>query len=187
MKKLQLIILALMLYACLEKEDDVQDIVMQTVGVALDSITFGALDSATLNHVEKYPNRIKKVTLDRFIKDATNLSGSHREILKILSNKIQDSVTIVFQDFRFKHNRIIEDDFQTIEYDSSYFGSINMSNPVIDLEEGIGYYYLALNCFKYNVDGCSVGYLIYVGKENGKWRVLKTHQLWVGEVLKPLN
>ncbi|MCE2998077.1 MAG: hypothetical protein ACK5PC_00390 [Cyclobacteriaceae bacterium] len=187
MMKLQFIILAFILYACLEKQDHGQDIVMQTVGVALDSITFGALDSATLNHVEKYPNRIKKVTLDRFIKDATNLSGSQIALLKTLSNKIQDSVTIVFQDYRFKHNLIIEDDFQTIEYDSSYFGSINMSNPVIDLEEEIGYYYLALNCFKYNVDGCSVGYLIYVGKENGKWRVLRTYQLWVGEMMKPLN
>lgn len=187
MKKLQFFMLFIMLSACLEKEIVEQAFVMQTVGVALDSITFGALDSATLNHVEKYPNRIKKVTLDRFIKDAKNLSSSQIALLKTLSNKIQDSVTIVLQGYRFKHNLIIEDDFQAIEYDSSYFGSINMSNPVIDLEEEIGYYYLALNCFKYNVDGCSVGYLIYVGKGNGKWRVLKTHQLWVGEAMKPLN
>jgi hypothetical protein len=187
MKKFQFILPVLLLSACLEKEVIEQTMVMQTVGVALDSITFGALDSATLNHVEKYPNRIKKITLERFIKDATNLNESQKALLKILSHNIQDSVTIVFQNYRFKHNLIIEDDFQTIKYDSSYFGSINLSNPVIDLDEEIGYYYLAINCFKFNVDGCSVGYLIYVGKKNNKWHVLRTYQLWVGEAMKPLN
>jgi len=170
----------LIVFSCDIKRTDASkfEVVVQTVGYAIDSMTFGALDSVILIHKEKYPDKIKRMSIEAFLSTDPKINVNDRQLIEALLISVNDSVTVRTANIHSKHNLISED----IAYfdDPRYFGTISLSNPVMNENETLACYYLALNCFKINESGCSVGYLIIGEKFNGGWRVKRSFSLWIG-------
>lgn len=174
----------LFIYSCGTRgyELNEEEVILQTLDVAIDSITFGALDSAVLVHSEKYPDNVKKTSLEAFLKKESKVDEQERIVVEKLLFLMQDSVKIKFDDFMFKHNLITENEERS--KDSRYFGNISLSNPIVSKNGNIACYYLAINCFKINESGCSVGYLITVDKKDDIWSLRNFYQLWYGSAWK---
>jgi hypothetical protein len=174
------LILFLISYSCIIKDNDVKsnEIILQTIGEAIDSITYGALDSAILVHTEKYPDNIKEITVKSFLEKESKIDFEEKEILGKLLFAIQDSVKVKLNNYKFKHNFITED--AKYYNHSSYFGYINLSNPIENNNSSLACYYLAINCFQINEAGCSVGFLILAERQGVDWKLKKHYPLWTG-------
>lgn len=174
---LLLFILFLISYSCKlrDNESTNNEIILRTLNVAIDSITYGSLDSVVLIHKEKYPDNIKEITLKSFLAKGSKIDSEERRLFEKLLFQIKDSVKLALNNYRFKHNLITED----TRYSNS-FGYVNLSNPIVNDNGSLACYYLAINCLQVNEDGCSVGFLILVEKEGENWKLKKPYQLWTG-------
>ncbi len=160
------------------------NIILQTIGVAIDSITYGALDSSVFVHAEKYPDKIKHLSLEALLK-RKSLGEAEASIAKKLLNKTDDSVELKFDNAHmFRQNVIIEKITDEYFYSKNphYFGTINLTNPIVSDDGLLACYYFAINCPPaVQEDGCSLGFLIISERtEANFWKLKSYHQLWTG-------
>ena len=75
-------------------------IIFDTVGNAIDKMTYNTLDSVIFIHTEHYPDNLKRFSLDR-LKDG-GLDSTEKRLKDKLKSSVMDSVDLKFKGFEFK-------------------------------------------------------------------------------------
>lgn len=191
MRKIRLLFIGFLLHtilflfiSCFEKEKSISEsIIDHTISMALDSLSIHLIDSSTLIHFE-YKSKIKKTYMRRFIVSNNQKVDKVKIDLvqKLIDTQADSLVNYRFNNFHFRTNLIVERSPQNEKYydEKNYFGTINITDPVIDNEERMACYYLALNCSgKYL--RCSVGALIFVEHaQDNTWLLKEVYPIWEG-------
>lgn len=151
-------------------------IILQTLDSALNLATYDVLDSALLGHFDFFPDSLRfwsAARLNYALKSDSVMSNEVRQLTKGLVQKILDSVNFVFEEpYYFKHNKIINArGVKSIIKQKGYFGSLNLSDPVVSNDKGLACYYFALNCIPPRPNGCTFSCAVYCIRKNDQWKV----------------
>lgn len=175
------IILSITTLLCCQKEQKASNkesdlVILQTLDSALNLATYDALDSALLGHFDFFPDTLRFLSSARLnlaLKSDSVMSNEERELTQSLVQKILDSVNFAFEEpYVFKHNKIINaTGVKSIIKQKGYFGSLNLSDPVVSKEKNLACYYFALNCIPPRPDGCTFSCAVYCIKKNDRWKV----------------
>lgn len=175
------VIFMLTLFRCgSDKENLNARVIESTIADLLEVMAESdSLSGIFLVHEEQPKDKIKTLFLKGSIKQ--NLISATNEV-KLVESLLSDSAKEV--GFKFskrlsfgKNNYVTEfDGNHDVFSDSSFFGSINLSDAAIDDSLTLACYYFAVNCGK----SCSQGFLVFAGRSNDKWQIEKVIPLWQG-------
>ncbi len=182
--RLSLIFILLVNFSCSnERIDERKIIIDQTLSKSLDTLLIQRLDSSLLIHFE-FESKIRVVYLNSFLgKNEQKLTDDEKGLVQVMiSQKGELRELYRFENFKFRTNHIIEDSPQNKSFynDKKYFGTLNLSTPLVNSKGNLASYYLAINCSG-RYPNCSIGALIFVRKSSDLiWSIDKIFPLWEG-------
>lgn len=182
--RLSFVFILLVNFSCSDERIDERKIIIeQTLSNSLDTLLIQRLDSSLLIHFE-FKSKIRLVYLNSFLdKNEQKLSNDEKGLVQVMiSQKGESSELYRFENFKFRTNHIIEDSPQNKSFynDKNYFGTLNLSTPLVNSEGNLACYYLAINCVE-RYPNCSMGALIFVRKSSDLiWSIDKIFPLWEG-------
>lgn len=175
-----LVILQTCLFCCKDDSHSSREVeeqvILQTLDSALLDATLGDLDSVIIQHFNFFPDKLRTISSDILNKtiDTIGMEKQDSIISKRLVEKISD--TIVHFSFKrpyfFETNKIVERKKEIkLTKHKNYFGTICLSDPVLNKDKNLACYYYSLNCWPVELSGCTFSSIVFCEKKNQLWEV----------------
>lgn len=161
---------------CTTDRHSTDEVIIKTVGAALDSATYASLENEILVHIELPNEPLKSMSIENlFRKYEDEFSPQEQNLLKDLYQKSLNGVDFKFpRGFKFRSNTIVEG---SPKKNTPGFGHLSLVDAVINNESNQAAYYFALDCA--DVDPkCSFGYVAFVKKVGDEWIVYRIRHAW---------